>query len=180
MPHSDQLQQLKFPIGPFTAQENISTSDLDALIKAIASAPAEYRKVVKDLSAHDLKKIYRDGSWNVQQLVHHVADIQLLHFFRMKSALTEADYKEITLVNVDGWAKTPDGLNSPIADSLDMFEAITKRFVFLMKSLTETQYEITYYHPLRKATLNQKNAIAMTAWHLKHHLAHIRIALASS
>ena len=179
MTDTSQLNQLKFPIGPFAAQENISKSDLAGFIKTIASAPADYRLITKDLGENDLKKTYREGSWNVQQIVNHVADMQLLHFFRMKKALTEADYKEITLVNVDGWAQTSDGLTSPIADSLDIFEAITKRFVLLMRTLDEEQQEITYYHPIRKAMLNQKNAIAMTAWHVKHHLEHIRIALTS-
>jgi uncharacterized damage-inducible protein DinB len=178
MIHTDQVQHLKFPIGPFKAHNNISGSDLEALIETIASAPADYKNVTKDLSPGDLKKTYREGSWNVQQLVNHVADMQLLHFFRMKRALTEADYKEITLVNIDGWAQTADGLASPLADSLHMFEGITKRFVHLMRSLDERQQEIAYYHPLRQTMLSQKQAIAMTAWHVKHHLAHIKIALA--
>ncbi|MGC1242229.1 MAG: DinB family protein [Chryseosolibacter sp.] len=173
----DQLTQLKFPIGPFTAQENINESELDAMINTIASAPADYRAITKGLAANDLKKTYREGGWNVQQLVNHVADMQLLHFFRMKKALTEADYKEITLVNMDAWAHTSDGLSSPIADSLDMFEGITKRFVHLMRSLNEQQQAIAYYHPVRKIMLNQKQAISMSAWHVKHHLAHLGIAL---
>lgn len=175
---ADQLNQLKFPIGPFTAQENTSNADLGTFIKTIASAPADYRNITQGLSEADLQKTYREGSWNVQQLVNHVADMQLLHFFRMKKALTETDYKEITLVNIDGWARTPDGLTSPIQDSLDMFEGIAKRFVYLIKSLDETQQNIAYYHPVRKTMLNQKQAIAMSAWHVRHHLAHIRMALA--
>jgi hypothetical protein len=106
-----------------------------------------------------------------------VADMQLLHFFRMKKALTEADYKEITQVNIDGWANTADGISSSVADSLHMFESITKRFVHLMRSLDEQQQEISYYHPARKIMLNQKQAISMSAWHVNHHLEHIRIAL---
>ena len=172
------LNQLKFPIGPFVAPENVSKSDLVSFVETIASAPAEYREITKNLSASDLEKTYREGSWNVQQLVNHVADMQLLHFFRMKKALTEPDYKEITLVNIDGWAYTSDGLKSPIGDSLDMFDGIARRFVLLIKSLDEKQQEIAYYHPVRKTMLNQKQAIAMSAWHVKHHLAHIRIALA--
>jgi hypothetical protein len=171
------LAQLKFPIGPFAAKENITQFELDEMINTIASAPAAYAEIIKDVSEQDLKKTYRDGSWTVQQVVSHIADMHLLHFFRMKRALTEPDYKEITLVNVDKWATTADGLSAPVADSLEMLEAITKRFVYLMRSLDERQQAITYYHPLRKAMLNQKNAIAMTAWHVQHHLEHIRITL---
>lgn len=177
MTHPDEI---KYPIGPFRSQPDIPKSELDALTDTIASAPALYREVTKGLSPSDLAKTYRDGAWNVQQLVNHVADIQLLHFFRMKCALTQADYKEVTLVNIDGWASTPDGLNSPIEDSLDMFEAIAKRFVYLIKSFDENQYDVAYYHPVRKVMLNQKQAIAMSAWHVKHHLEHIKIALKGS
>lgn len=174
---SDQLTQLKFPIGPFITQENINRSELDEFIQTVEAAPAKYRAAAKDLSETDLKKTYRDGAWNVQQLIHHVADMQMLHFFRMKKALTEPDYKEITMVNIEAWTKTADGLASPVADSLDMIEAISKRFVYLMRSLDEKQHEIAYYHPLRKIMLNQKQAIAMNAWHVNHHLEHIKIAL---
>jgi hypothetical protein len=174
---AEETIHLKFPIGPFTAQENISDEQLDSFINTIESAPADYRNLAGLLSKDELKKTYRDGSWNVQQLVNHVADMQLLHFFRMKKALTEPDYKEITLVNMDGWAQTPDGLSSPVADSLDMFEGVTKRFVYLMRSLNKQQHEISYYHPVRKVMLNQKQAISMSAWHVRHHLEHIKIAL---
>jgi hypothetical protein len=172
-----QTDKLKFPIGPFTRRENIGKSEIEELISDIENAPSAYRKIVANLSTEDLKKTYRPGSWNVQQLINHVADMQLLHFLRMKKAITEQDYKEVTLVNMDGWAQTADGMSSPVADSIEMFEGITKRFVRLMRSLTGSQLEIEYYHPVRKYTLNQKNAIAMTAWHVRHHLEHLRIAL---
>src|SRR5687768_12713059 len=83
----EQINQLKFPIGPFAAKENITEPELAELIKTIESAPAQYRKITKGLSGADLRKSYREGAWNVQQLVNHVADMQLLHFFRMKKAL---------------------------------------------------------------------------------------------
>jgi hypothetical protein len=174
---SDQITQLKFPIGPFTPQENISAQELNAFINTIEAAPANYKKIASGLTENDFKKTYREGAWNIQQLINHVADMQMLHFFRMKKALTEPDYKEITMVNIQEWVQTPDGLSSPVEDSLIMIEGITKRFVHLMRSLNEKQYEIAYYHPVRKIMLNQKQAIAMTAWHVKHHLEHIRIAL---
>lgn len=172
-----ELNQLKFPIGPFAARDGITNTELGSLIEIIAAAPEAYAKITAGLSASDLKKTYREGGWNVQQLVNHVADMQMLHFFRMKKALTEPDYKEITLVNVDGWSDTADAMTSPVADSILMLQGITKRFIHLMKSLSEEQKELSYYHPVRKTWLDQRNAIAMTAWHVKHHLEHIRIAL---
>ncbi|HEY3402157.1 MAG TPA: DinB family protein [Ohtaekwangia sp.] len=173
----DELQLLKYPIGTFEAPEQINSVELENLIRTIEGTVSRYRALTENLSENDLKKTYRDGAWTVQQLVNHVADMQLLHFFRMKKALTEPDYKEITLVDIPAWAHTVDGLQSPVADSLDMMESITKRFVRLMRSLDGNQQQIAYYHPIRKIMLNQKQAIAMTAWHVRHHFEHIRIAL---
>ena len=172
-----EIAQVRFPIGPFVAQEKISKEDLAQCITTISVAPDKYRRVTSGLTAADFAKTYRPGSWNIKQLVHHVADMQLLHFFRMKKALTEKDYKEVTLVNMDGWASTPDGVAAPVEDSLDLFESVTKRFLFLVNNLNEDQLNIAYYHPVRKVMLNQKQAISMSAWHVKHHFEHIRIAL---
>lgn len=171
-----ELDQLKFPIGPFTKEDNYSTVELNLLIAVIEAAPLRYREVLKKLAPDDLSKTYRPGSWNILQLFHHVADIQLLHFLRMKKALTEQDYKDVTLINMDGWASTIDALTAPPEDSLLMFEGITKRFVFLLRSLDEKALAIEYYHPVRKYNINQAQAIAMSAWHVRHHLEHIKIA----
>jgi len=173
---TDEITALKFPIGPFAVKPDISAQELQAYIHTIEAAPAKYRALTNGRTSADLSKTYRPGSWTVHQIINHVADMQLLHLFRMKKALTENDYKDLTLVNIDGWAQTPDGISAPLADSLDMMESITKRFVYLMRSLSDTQLSIAYYHPVRKITLNQRQAISMSAWHVEHHLAHIRIA----
>lgn len=167
----------KFPIGPFVSQETYTAEELASLIYIVESAPANYRALVQQLSEDDLNKTYREDSWNIRQLVHHVSDIHLLHFFRMKMALTEPDYKNVTLINMDGWAKTPDALNMPIEDSLLAFESIGNRYVYLAKNLTSGQLDIAYFHPLRKIWLTQRQALAMSAWHVRHHLAHINLAL---
>jgi hypothetical protein len=177
MQTAEQIERLKFPIGPFVAPAQITSEELERLIKIVEDAPGKYRAIASGLSKNDLNKTYREGSWNVRQLFHHVADMEMLHFFRMKKALTENDYKEITLVSMDGWAKTDDGLYSDIEDSLNMFESITRRHVKLMRSLTQEQQQVAYYHPVRKVMLDQKQAIAMSAWHVRHHIEHLKIAL---
>lgn len=139
--------------------------------------PAAYKALSGSLTIQDLLKTYRPGSYNIRQLIHHVADIQLLHFLRMKRAVTEPGYKEVTLIDMDGWANTSDGANAPVDDSIIMLEGITKRYVHLIESLSDEQLNIAYFHPVRAFDINQMQAVAMSAWHLKHHLAHIHLAL---
>lgn len=172
-----ELTYLKFPIGEFVKKDDYSAIEMASNIEAIDKAPSLYENIAQKITADALSKTYRAGSWNVQQLIHHVADIQLLHFFRMKKALTEPNYKEVTLIDMNGWANTKDGAIAPIQDSIIMLQGITKRYVYLIKSLTDEQLEITYRHPTRGYDINQRQAIAMSVWHLNHHLAHINIAL---
>lgn len=174
------VDQLRYPIGPFLKKDRYSQEEIDSMIAVIEAAPAHFRTAVENLTSEDLIRTYRPGSWNVRQLVHHVADIPLLHLLRMKKALTETDYTETTLINMDGWAATPDGSDAPVEDSLAMLEGLTRRYVFLLHSLSEDALKISYYHPVRKYAIDQAQAIAMSSWHLQHHLAHIRIALGKS
>ncbi len=93
--------------------------------------------------------------------------------FKNEKALTEPDYKDVTLINMDAWVKTPDAIEAPIEDSIMMFKGITKRYVFLLKSLTGESLKLEYYHPVRKYYINQAQAMEMSAWHVRHHFAHI-------
>ena len=171
------MENRKLPIGPFNYQETYSPEELNQFIAIIEAIPARYRQLVENLSAEDLAKTYREGSWNVQQLIHHVSDIQFVHFLRMKKALTEPDYEVVTLINMNGWAATPDSTTAPIEDSLVSFDGITRRYCYLMKSLTDEQLAIKYFHPVRQLWFSQAQAMAISAWHVQHHLAHIKLAL---
>ncbi|GAB3255456.1 bacillithiol transferase BstA [Larkinella harenae] len=175
--NTEQPIDRKFPIGPLALQQSYTPEELARNIEILETAPAQYRQLVENRSSDELAKTYREGSWNVQQLVHHVADMQLLHFFRMKKVLTEPDYDTITLVNMDGWASTPDAQTAPVEASLLLFEGVHRRYAYLAKSLDEAQLARTYYHPVRKIWINQAQAVGMSVWHVQHHLAHIKLAL---
>lgn len=174
------VDPIKFPIGCFELKDSISSDETEKHIQIISEAPTAYRELTAGLSAAELSKTYREGAWNIQQLINHVADIQLLHFFRMKKTVTEPDYSEATLINMNAWASSPDGMSSLVEDSLLMFDGITRRYVNLMRSLNHEQLGAAYFHTVRKISFDQRNAIALSAWHVRHHLAHIEIALASA
>ena len=167
----------RYPIGQMILRDDYSPVELQDMIHIIETIPAEYRTLVENLTDEELSKTYREGSWNIRQVVHHVADMQFLHYFRMKKAITEPDYKEATIIDMNAWAATADSLNAPILDSLMIFEGVHRRYAFLAETLTEEQFNIVYFHPVRKIGFNQKQALAMSVWHVQHHLAHIKLAL---
>ncbi|SDE33952.1 DinB superfamily protein [Dyadobacter soli] len=167
----------RFPIGPIALKETYSDEEVREFIQIIAEIPAEYRKRVEHLSDEDLAKTYREGSWTIRQLIHHVADLQFVHYLRMKKAITEPDYKEVTMIDMNAWAFTSDSLHMPIDVSLSIFEGTHARYAYLAGSLNEEQFARKYYHHLRGFWLDQRQALAMSVWHVKHHLGHIDLAL---
>lgn len=167
----------KFPIGPFVKQESYSAEELDSLIGIIEKIPSQFRALVENLSEEELEKRYREDSWTIRQIIHHVADIHYLYYLRMKKAITEPDYKEMTLIDMNAWSAMPDALTGPVSGSLLALEGIHQRYVILARSLSEKQLNISYYHPARQLWFSQKDALAIAVWHANHHMGHIKWAL---
>ncbi len=168
---------LRFPIGQVVLKDYYTSEEMSGLLHSVTEMPALYRGMTEKLTEEELLKTYREGGWNVRQLVHHVADMHLLHFFRMKKALTEPDYHDATLVDMAAWGNTADTTEPSVEWSLMILEGIHQRYRTLIRSLNEEQLNISYYHPVRKRSFDQRQALAITEWHGRHHLAHIKLAL---
>ncbi|MEJ8765766.1 YfiT family bacillithiol transferase [Oceanobacillus sp. HCA-5259] len=164
-----------FPIGELEVPEKVTLENVQEWLKQIESYTARLRETVDSLNGEELSKTYRDGSWNVRQLVHHIADSQLNMFQRLKLALTD-DNPTVPNFIQDEWAVQPD-TELPVEPSIKMLEGINERIVALGNSLTEDQLKRTFKHEINgKITVATK--VAKLAWHEEHHLAHIKLALA--
>lgn len=170
------MEHLQYPIGRFQPQPDYTPAAIKALLRWLENAPGQYDALVAHLSETDLVKTYRPGSWTVRQLVHHVADIHLLNFLRLKKALTEENY-EATLIRMDAWAALPDATLAPISSSLAVFAGVNQRLLFLVRHQEEPTLTKTIYHPTRQIYLSLKQLIYMTTWHVAHHQAHMQLAL---
>ena len=167
----------KFPIGPFVKQESYTSQELDSLISMIETIPARFRALVENLSEEALEKKYREDSWTIRQIVHHVADIHYLYYLRMKKVITEPGNKEMTLIDMNAWSALPDAHTARVSGSLLALEGINQRYIILARSLTNEQLNLSYFHPARQLWFNQKDALAIAVWHASHHLGHIKWAL---
>lgn len=165
------VDALRFPIGRFEAPKTISAADRGRYIEEIAAAPAAMRAAVKGMSETRLNTPYRPGGWTIRQVVHHVPDSHMNAYIRMKLALTE-DEPRITTYMEDRWAELPDSRVVPIETSLALLESVQERWVALMRSLTDAQWQRVYMHPEQGRFPLDRQA-ALYAWHGKHHVAHI-------
>ena len=166
------MTDLRYPIGEFSVSGEITPARIEGWIAEIAEAPALLRAAVHGLNAEQFDTPYRPEGWTVRQLVHNVPDSHLNAYTRFKLALTE-DNPTIKPYEEARWAELPDTASTQVGVSLMLLEALHRRWVVLLKSITEEQWDRTYFHPEQNKALRLDRMLAMYAWHGKHHVAHI-------
>jgi len=160
----------RFPIGKFSKPETISRNERSGAIAALAELPEQLRNAVSGLDAAQLNTPYRDGGWTVRQVVHHIADSHMNAVVRVKLALTE-DWPVVKPYDEEAWAVLHD-VTAPVEWSLDLIESLHARWVMLLQSLDEQQWQRGYRHPENGAQTVELVTLVY-AWHSRHHVAHI-------
>jgi len=162
---------LRYPIGDFSRPAAIGAADRRGAIAVLAALPGELRSAVSGLSEAQLDTPYRDGGWTVRQLVHHVADSHINSYVRIRLALTE-DWPTIKPYDEARWAELADARTLPVEVSLSLLEALHRRLVVLLQSLSEADWERGYIHP-EHGREKLATVALLYSWHSKHHTAHV-------
>ena len=165
------MADLQYPVGRFTFPESATTEQRQSWIREIARTPREMRAAVASLSPDQIDTPYRPGGWTARQVAHHVPDSHMNAFVRFKLALTE-DQPVIKPYDEARWARLPDAV-LPVEPSLDLLDALHKRWVGLLEAMTERDFQRTFVHP-ESGSWRLDQYLAQYAWHGRHHVAHIR------
>jgi uncharacterized damage-inducible protein DinB len=172
MPNVTAPDDLRYPVGRFVFDGDISSRAREQRIADIAAAPTQLRLAVNGLSPAQLDTVYRPGGWTVRQVVHHVPDSHLNAYSRIKLALTE-DEPTIKPYEEARWAELPDGREGPIEVSLTLLDMLHQRWVLLLRSMRPDDFRRRFRHPEHGRLIDLDEILAMYAWHGRHHVAHI-------
>jgi hypothetical protein len=165
------VDTLRFPIGRFSQPASSMAGIRAAHIHTLKLLPERLKAAVDGLNDPKLDTPYRDGGWTVRQLVHHVADSHANAYVRMKLALTE-EWPTIKPYDEAAWADLSDARWLPVGISLDMITALHARWVSLLESLSDADFQKGYEHP-ESGRQNLAQVLALYDWHSRHHTAHI-------
>jgi hypothetical protein len=166
------LETLRYPVGKF---ERV-TPPLDRATRekhfvTIEQLPARFRALTAGLRESQLDTPYRPGGWTIRQVVHHVPESHMNAYVRIKLALTE-DAPTIKTYEEQLWAELPDVKLCPIDVSLRLLEALHQRWVVLLRALPDAGFGRVFVHK-EWGLVTVDEAVAMYAWHCRHHTAHI-------
>lgn len=170
------LERLKFPIGEFFPKNSYTKQELDLYINDIEALPALIKKETENITEEQLDTQYRPEGWKVRQVVHHVADSHINAITRFKLALTE-DNPIIKPYIENQWAELSD-YKMPVEVSLNLIEAIHCRWLNLLRTMGEKDFEKTLFHPEHNKLFTLAQMLHNYSWHGKHHLAHIKLVTA--
>jgi uncharacterized damage-inducible protein DinB len=170
------VDRLRYPVGP----QPRHPAPLDARTRAefldvLEHTPRTIRQMVEPLSDAQLDTPYRAGGWTVRQVVHHVPDSHMNAYVRMKLAVTENQPAAKTYEE-NLWAELPEAKSAPVAMSLDLLDALHRRWLAFLRALPEPDFRKTFSHP-QWGMVSIDDALGMYAWHCRHHTEHIRLAL---
>lgn len=165
-----ELEDLRYPIGRFRPPASSDPAVRAGQITALRLLPSMLQNAVNGLTQLQLDTPYREGGWTVRQLIHHIADSHANAYVRTKLALTE-DWPTIKPYDEAAWARLADS-RLPIDGSLAMIAAMHERWVALLESLSDADFERGYIHP-ENGRQNLATVLAVYAWHSRHHTAHI-------
>ena len=170
MTPEEKLEAVRFPIGRFTIDPDVTESKRGLWIGHIAALPASLRAAVGGLSEAQLDRRYRPGGWTARQVVHHLADEHVNAFTYFKMALTE-DEPVVKTYDEPRWAETEDARAAPVELSVDLLAGLHARWVVLLNSLDDEGFGRAYVH--RRGRVSVDDGIQLYAWHGLHHTAHI-------
>ncbi|TVX96318.1 YfiT family bacillithiol transferase [Cohnella terricola] len=165
----------RYPIGRFDYSGKVSSTQREIWINEIEEFPSKLKEAVNDLSEDQLDLRYRDGGWTIRQVVHHLADSHMNSMIRFKLALTE-ETPTIKPYDEKQWAELQDSTNADIHLSVMLLEALHSKWVFLLRSMTESDYQKQFYHPAYDKMQSLEYTLGQYVWHGKHHIAHISTA----
>jgi len=169
------LEKLKYPIGLYKPGE-IKIEMIDEWVDDLKCFPLQLIEIVAGLNNKSLMYTYRPNGWNIQQIVHHLADSHMNSLIRFKLALTEEKPTIKPYLEAE-WAKMHDVNEIPIKASLQILSGVHARLASLLSNMGVVEFARKYTHPEHGKPVDLAYTVGLYAWHGKHHLAHIKNAL---
>jgi len=162
----------------FDWDRDISIEELLQSVIAIKEFPNQLAKILPNLSEDDLNKTYREGSWTVREIIHHLADSHMVAFARTKHIVSQ-DVTEIHPYDENKWANQIDYSFHHEASFMILLGVHQRWSLFLLECLKNpTEYLAkSVYHTGNQRHLSLSQLIAIYAWHGPHHLKQITFAL---
>lgn len=129
-----------------------------------------------DLDKASLAMSYGIDKWNNKQVLHHIADAEMVLSDRIKRAISRPK-QVVWSFDQDAWA---DGLkynDIPIALSRDKFLAVRNSIIYMAQTFYDSHGDNGYVHN-ETGLRTLKEEFDKVLWHAEGHISQIQSTLA--
>lgn len=159
-------QPPQHPVGPFEPVPQLDTQARERLIAEIEAFPAAVAATVSGWSDAQLDTLYKN--WTARQIVHHLPDSHVNAYIRFKWTLTE-EHPTIKAYHEGEWSALADARTGEIAGPLALLQGVHRRWVQLMRTMTDAQWARTFHHPESGEDVVLSKSLQLYVWHGRHH-----------
>lgn len=131
-----------------------------------------------NLSEADLGKTYAPGKWNIRQILHHLADTEIVLNERIRRAIAE-EHPFVVVFDQDRWNEKLEYTTYPLSISKQVFSAIRDSVIYLAEKHYPGSEQVTFFHTAA-GIRTLKEEFDKVARHNFDHIKQIEIALAQS
>ena len=173
-----EIENLKYPVGRFNWDKNDYTlEELLEFVLQIQAFPNELSKLLNGIQPEQLQNRYREGSWTILQIIHHLADAHLNAWVRTKLLLTEEN-PVVKPWDENLWAEGRDYGYAYESSYLVLVGVHQRWSLLLLESFKTPELLLrTFFHPEHQKSFSLSQLIAAYAWHGRTHLGHMSLAL---
>jgi hypothetical protein len=139
-------------------------------VESLGQTPERYVELVRGWTTADFERPYAPGKWTARQVLIHLAQAELMVQPRVRLALTSPNYVVQPFEQDDVLALEQ---SADARAALEMYLALRRFALPLVRSLTPEQLAVTCAHP-QMGTLNVRWFLVMLAGHELRHLRQLQ------
>jgi hypothetical protein len=149
------------------------------LIEKYRAAYDVFAARVSSLSAAELDRNDPEGGWTPREVVHHMADSEMIAAIRLRS-LIAGEQLEIKGHSEEEYARRLHYAGRPIAGPLALLKATRAASLELLETLTEAEWQISQTNEQTGRTMTPEFWLQVYANHPHNHLAQIEDVLSNN
>ncbi|MCU0238889.1 MAG: DinB family protein [Pyrinomonadaceae bacterium] len=144
------------------------------LLKQLNETQAETSRYY-DLTEIDLAKTHYEGSWNIRQILHHLADTEMILHTRIKKNIAEPK-QVVWNCEQDDWNDIFGYFDANLSVKKQAFEVCRQLNIELIEQFYDTFSEKEFVHS-EMGLRTVKDEFEKIGWHNEKHLEQISEAL---
>ncbi|HEX5500642.1 MAG TPA: DinB family protein [Thermomicrobiales bacterium] len=146
----------------------MTDAERQALLETYRTAPARLAAVIEGLRSEEIDGRPNDGDWTVREIVHHLADAEIISAARLR-AMVQEDNPALVAFDEAGYASRFGYGQRPLAGALALLTAARQSNVEIMERMSADEWERAGNHPeYGRYTISR-----LLETHAPHAVAHI-------